>query len=153
MALNWRGSQVTRNVERAARLGVDATMQKAIQDAKSDHRGVTAARDLEGITGKVSGRRFVTGGINRKPGDPGGDLERSIRITQPAKRDSKGVFGRWGAKGIIYARRIELGFQGPDSLGRVYDQPAFPFLRPAANVEYPRLARRIRRALGRGRRA
>lgn len=152
MALRWRGPQVQRSVERASIAGIDATMQKAIIDAKSNHQGVHAARDLEGIGGKVSGRRFVTGGINRKPGDPGGDLERSIRITDKAKRDARGVVGRWGSKGIIYARRIELGFQGPDSRGRVYDQPAFPFLRPAGNVEYPKLARRIRRALG-GRRA
>lgn len=150
MPLNWRGKQVQRNVERAARLGVDATMQAAIKDAKKGHKGVTPARDLEGITGKVSSRRFVTGGINRKPGDPAGDLERSIRILQKARRDRGGFAGLWGAIGLAYARRIEQGFQGKDSAGRVFDQPAFPFLRPAANVEYKNLGRRIRRALGRG---
>lgn len=30
-----------------------------------------------------------------------------------------------------YARRIEFGFIGPDSLGRVYHQSAQPFMRPA----------------------
>lgn len=151
MALNWRGPQVQKRVEDVSKLAIDATMQVAILDAKKGHKGVSPARDLEGITGKVSSRRFVTGGINRKPGDPGGDLERSIRITEKANRDSKGVFGRWGSTGVVYARRIELGFQGPDSIGRNFDQPAFPFLRPAANVEYPNLARRIKRALGRRR--
>ena len=30
-----------------------------------------------------------------------------------------------------YARRIEFGFAGTDSLGRVYNQPAQPYVRPA----------------------
>jgi Bacteriophage HK97-gp10, putative tail-component len=30
-----------------------------------------------------------------------------------------------------YARRIEFGFTGPDKLGRVYHQPAQPYMRPA----------------------
>lgn len=133
MALNWRGSQVTRSVERAARLGVDATMQAAAIEAKKNHGpGAHSLRRFESQTG---------------------ELERSVRITDKAKRDAKGIVGRWGSKGIIYARRIELGFQGPDALGRVFDQPEFPFLRPAAEKEYPNLAGRIRRALGRGRRA
>lgn len=30
-----------------------------------------------------------------------------------------------------YARRIEEGFEGQDSLGRIYHQPAQPYMRPA----------------------
>lgn len=30
-----------------------------------------------------------------------------------------------------YGRRLELGFTGTDSLGRRYNQPAYPFMRPA----------------------
>jgi hypothetical protein len=30
-----------------------------------------------------------------------------------------------------YARRLELGFIGTDSLGRHYHQPPFPYMRPA----------------------
>lgn len=30
-----------------------------------------------------------------------------------------------------YARRVELGFIGTDSLGRHYHQPPFPYMRPA----------------------
>lgn len=141
MPLNWRGKQVQRNVERAARLGVDATMQAAIKDAKKGHTAGSAARDTEGITGKVSGRRFQS---------RTGELERSIRVLQKARRDGRGLAGLWGAIGLAYARRIEQGFQGKDSAGRVFDQSAFPFLRPAANVEYVNLGRRIRSALRRG---
>lgn len=32
---------------------------------------------------------------------------------------------------VEYARRIEYGFSGTDSLGRHYNQPAHPYLRPA----------------------
>lgn len=34
-----------------------------------------------------------------------------------------------------YARRIEFGFNGPDSLGRVYHQAAQPFMRPAYDMK------------------
>jgi len=35
--------------------------------------------------------------------------------------------------GAAYARRLEYGFSGPDSLGRVYNQPPQPYVRPVAN--------------------
>lgn len=143
MALNWRGQQLAKRVERASINGINATMSLAIKDAKEGHAGPSAARDTEGIPGKVSPRRFQS---------HTGELERSVRITQQAKRDNKGVFGRWGSQGIIYARRIEMGFQGPDAAGRNFDQPAFPFLRPATK-EYDKLAGLIRKDLRRTARA
>jgi hypothetical protein len=36
---------------------------------------------------------------------------------------------------VEYARRLELGFAGTDALGRTYNQPARPYLRPAAESE------------------
>ncbi|MCH8137181.1 MAG: phage morphogenesis protein, partial [Proteobacteria bacterium] len=72
---------------------------------------------------------------------------RSVRIVDAAKRIAGGAKGTWGSTDTVYARRIELGFQGKDARGRVVDAPAFPFLIPAAQVEYPKLARRIRVAL------
>lgn len=33
--------------------------------------------------------------------------------------------------GVAYGRRQELGFHGADSLGRIYHQPARPFMKPA----------------------
>lgn len=32
---------------------------------------------------------------------------------------------------VVYAKRIEFGFAGTDSLGRTFHQPAQPYLRPA----------------------
>jgi hypothetical protein len=45
----------------------------------------------------------------------------------------------WGVAGwrtrvgptVIYARRIELGFRGVDSLGRLYDDFGYPYFEPA----------------------
>lgn len=124
--LNWRGPQVLAKVERSARDGVNATMAAAVLHAKANHG-----------PGARSRQRFQT---------RTGELERSIRITQPAKTTRKRTFGRWGSKGVNYARRQELGFQGKDAAGRVVNAPAYPFLRPAAEAEYPKLAGRIRRA-------
>jgi hypothetical protein len=129
MALNWKGDQVKRTYARAAALGIDATMSAANMHAKRNHSA-----------GAHGSKRFVT---RKSP------LERSIRTQTPARQRGSSVVGTWGSTGIVYARRIEMGFQGKDSRGRVFDQPAFPFLRPAADVEYPKLAGRIRRAASR----
>lgn len=58
-----------------------------------------------------------------------GELRDSIRIRYHQKYSGKMV-------AIIgspspYARRIERGYVKTDSAGRVYDQPAQPYLRPA----------------------
>ena len=102
-------------------------MAAAVIRAKQDHGPGAHARD-----------RFQT---------RTGNLERSFNITQAARRGFDRIFGRWGSADVRYARRIELGFQGKDAKGRTYDQEAFPALRPAASVEYPKLAERIRKEL------
>jgi HK97 gp10 family phage protein len=43
-----------------------------------------------------------------------------------------------------YARRIEYGFIGPDSLGRMFHQPAQPYMRPAFDTERDRAAAAIK---------
>lgn len=47
--------------------------------------------------------------------------------------DALGVYADIGSA-VVYARRIELGFTGTDSLGRFYNQPPYPYLRPALNA-------------------
>lgn len=126
MALDWKGDAVKRKYTRAAMLAIDATMAAAIIHARSNHGA-----------GAHAAQRFVT---------RFSELERGTRIVQPARATRGAVVGRWGVRGVVYARRIELGFQGKDSRGRVFDQPGFPYLRPAAEEEYPKLPRRIRRA-------
>ena len=127
--VNWRGDELKRKLARAAMLAVDATMSAAIIHAKSGHGA-----------GAHGAGRFVT---------QSGELERGTRIVQKAKLTRTGVVGRWGVRGVVYARRIELGFQGKDRLGRVIPTRPFPYLRPAAEKEYPNLRSRMRRAFAR----
>lgn len=59
-----------------------------------------------------------------------GNLRRSITVVGPNQL----LAGMWVAfigPTAAYGRRVELGFNGSDSLGRSYNQPGFPFLEPA----------------------
>lgn len=58
-------------------------------------------------------------------------------VTRSLERDEAGLVGVVGTD-VEYARRIELGFEGPDALGRTYHQPARPFLRSALAAELGR---------------
>jgi HK97 gp10 family phage protein len=48
---------------------------------------------------------------------------------------------------LDYARRIEFGFSGADSLGRVFNQPAQAYLRPALDEEKENVNNEIGAAL------
>ena len=41
------------------------------------------------------------------------------------------------SSGAPYANRLEYGFAGTDSLGRVYHQPPFPHIGPASDIVAP----------------
>ncbi len=64
-----------------------------------------------------------------------GTLERSIDISEHATVTRTGARGLWGSLDIVYALIQELGGQFI---------PARPYLRPAADAQYPGLARRIK---------
>ena len=126
MAVNWKGDKLKKRMRRAQIRAVDTTMAAAVLHAKLGHG-----------PGAHGAGRFET---------QTGSLERSVRIVDAAQSIRRGARGLWGSTETVYARRIELGFQGKDSLGRVVDARAYPFLIPAAQAEYPKLAMRIRRA-------
>lgn len=70
----------------------------------------------------------------RASGRPGprvqtGDYRRSI--TRRVYRDGDSLIGEVGTN-KPQARRLEYGFVGADSLGRVYNQPPYPHFGPAA---------------------
>lgn len=54
-----------------------------------------------------------------------GNLRRSIHSEQ------LGALEAAVGTDVVYARRVEYGFNGPDALGRVYHQPPRPYMRPA----------------------
>jgi len=48
---------------------------------------------------------------------------------------------------VPYAARLEYGFTGKDSLGRHYNQPARPYLRPAIENNRQRVREEVRRVI------
>ena len=74
-----------------------------------------------------------------------GTLRRSIQVQERGPRDV--VVG----SRLPYAARIEYGFAGRDRLGRLYNQPAQPYLRPAMEETRSTMTRifaeEVRRAL------
>jgi hypothetical protein len=78
------------------------------------------------VKGKASGRPG--------PNAPTGDYRRSIGFEfVEAGELTTGIVGT----NLPQGRRLELGFTGSDSLGRVYDQPAYPHFAPALAEQEP----------------
>ena len=68
-----------------------------------------------------------------------GTLEGSIDIAQHAREEPGAVVGEWGSQDVHYAIYHEVG---------TAFMPARPYLRPAADRNYPNLERNIKRAYG-----
>lgn len=134
MGVEWYGKQVTEKMRAAQVKGVNATMAACVTGAKRNHSWNNRSGVLEG----------------------------SIDIAEPATAQAGGgVKGVWGSKDVRYALIHELGgvirpvraqalmFQADDGSFVVVKSvtiPERPYLRPAADKEYPKLAKRIRRA-------
>lgn len=80
--------------------------------------------------GVLGGQSIVRGNASGRPGPRAvtGDFRRSI--VGDSQRAGNHVFGQIGTNAAQGAR-LEYGFFGPDSLGRNYKQPAFPYLQPS----------------------
>lgn len=64
-----------------------------------------------------------------------GTLRRSWRVEVEA---NEGVSSALVGPTTVYARRQELGFKGPDKLGRVYHHdPGWPYVKPAFEITLP----------------
>lgn len=137
-SLKWYGKAVTAKMEQAQIVGVNQTMAAASAEAKQNHSWQNRTGTLEG----------------------------SIDIADYARAEKDGVRGTWGARDIAYARIHELGgtirpkkakalaIPDPKKAGGVIlvqsvTIPARPYLRPAADKEYPKLASRIKKAFER----
>lgn len=134
MAVKWYGKQVSEKMRAAQIKGVNATMAACVTEAKRTHTWNNRSGVLEG----------------------------SIDIAEPAAAGaSGGVKGVWGSKDVAYALIHELGgvirpvraqalsFQADDGtfvVAKSVTMPERPYLRPAADKQYPKLAARIRRA-------
>lgn len=73
------------------------------------------------------------------------NLERSIHAGEPERMGDG-----WGVRigtNVVYARRIEYGFVGRDRRGRVYNQAAKPYLRPAFDAKKEAAINAVRASL------
>lgn len=132
-SLKWNGKAVTARMQGAQVQGVNATMAACVNHAKSNH-------DWQNRTGVLEG---------------------GIGIAAYAAPAGGGVKGTWGVQDVLYARMMETGGtivpkvakalavplpEGGIALVQSVTIPARPYLRPAADAQYPKLPERIRRA-------
>lgn len=135
-SLTWNGPALTAKMRAAQKLGVNATMAECVRQAKANHTWENQTGILEG----------------------------SIKIAEDARDEGGGVVGTWGSTDVRYALIHELGgvivpvraqalkFKLPDGSFRIVKSvtiPARPYLRPAADAIYPKLAGNIRAAFER----
>ncbi|MBA7558320.1 hypothetical protein ES705_51119 [subsurface metagenome] len=115
-----------------------------------------------------SGKEYKRGGKIHRASAPGqppavdtGRLRASIssnwtgsgmakgKVKSPAEADdgvgqpTKELTGVVGSN-VVYARRLELGFVGADSLGRIYNQLPRPYLRPALHKNEKKIAKLLK---------
>ena len=101
-----------------------------------------------GAQGAVS---VVRGNASGRPGPRviTGAFRRSINSASGPTGD--GAVGRVGTNAVQGAR-LEFGFVGPDALGRVYNQPPYPYLQPSipevAKISAREVVSALRGALG-----
>jgi hypothetical protein len=135
-SLTWNGPALTAKMRDAQKTGVNATMAACTIQAKSNHTWQNQTGILEG----------------------------SIKIAEFARDDGAGVVGSWGSTDVRSALIHELGgvivpvraqalkFKLPDGSFRIVKSvtiPARPYLRPAADAIYPKLAGNIKVAFER----
>jgi len=132
--LKWDGRKIYAEMVAAAQEGVNETMAECVKRAGGDPtRTPTKMR---------KGRRIPKSQRRPKKGyhpnweNRTGAAEGSVSVIQFAELVWKTVVGVWGSKGIDYALYLER-YHGP-------------WLRHAADAEYPKLHDRIKRAWKRG---
>lgn len=134
-SLKWYGRAVTQKMEQAQIEGVNKTMAACVVRAKGNHPWQNRSGLLEG----------------------------AIDVASYAAPHDSGVKGTWGVRDMAQARILEEGgtivprkakalaipqADGSVRFARSVTIPPYPYLRPAADIEYPGLAERIRRAFG-----
>lgn len=118
--------------------GADAVLVKARRAT------ALAGRDPERITNEY-GERLRDEVQQNASGRPGpnvvtGQYRGSIRIMERSR------YSVTVGTDAVQALRLEFGFVGTDSIGRHYQQPAFPHFRPAEDTVGPQYFQAMREA-------
>lgn len=130
---------------------------RIIGDDDARRRMLAAA---EAVTGRQAELALVAGALliqnQAKANAPAktGTLRRSIHIGGHTAESGEGYSDIGGnspqqvavGTNLIYARRIEYGFSGTDSLGRTYNQPPRSYLRRAADEQRDAAIREVANA-------
>src|ERR1039458_7809391 len=98
-------------------------------------RVATASADIA-IKGALTIQAAAMGNLHTGYGVITGTMRRSVHSSGPFP-SGEGAFTATVSPGVIYARRFELGYRGPDSMGRLFNQPPRPFFKPAASASIP----------------
>jgi HK97 gp10 family phage protein len=93
----------------------------------------------------MAGALVVQNDAKRRAPVKTGNLRRSIHIVILLARGSRAAVAV--GTDAAYGRRIEFGFTDRDSLGREYNQPPRPYLRPALDNNRDEIRREVRAAL------
>lgn len=116
------------------RVSITTTGAKAVE--RSFTKGAIivgpAVRKVVGAFGELLKTRIMANASGRPgPNAPTGDYLRSWNVQMQGNADyARANVGTNAPQG----RRLEYGFVGADSLGRVYNQPPFPHVGPAVDA-------------------
>lgn len=125
----------------------DADVARALKAAAAALGGPGIERAL------VAGALLIQNAAKQNAPVLSGTLRRSIHVGGHTFGGGGGDIGGNSATqvavgtNLAYARRIEYGFSGADALGRVYNQAAQPYLRPAMDSERGAAIREVGAAL------
>ncbi len=92
-------------------------------------------------TAARAGAMLIENDAKRRAPYRTGTLRRSIH-SEVSERTADSVSLAIGTN-VEYAARIEFGFSGVDELGRRYNQPPMPYLRPAMDENIGRARREV----------
>jgi hypothetical protein len=123
--------------EGAVSVGVRVAGQAAVAASFLSLRAASDARTRAIV--RHHGALLRTRVMRNASGRPGpnvvtGDYRRSISVQYV---EEGGVFVAVVGTNSPQGRRLEFGFHGADSLGRVYNQPPFPHFGPALQATAP----------------
>jgi len=116
----WYGVKVVQKINKANKQIISKACMMVLRDAKILQ---TPHVDTGRLRASISAN-WTGSGLSR--GNVSSPAKADDGVGQPTKKLT-GVVG----SNVSYARRIELGFVGVDSLGRKYNQQPYPYLRPA----------------------
>ena len=81
--ISWRGDDLARKLQTAARWGIDKTMSECVTEAKDNHPGWIYRSGL---------------------------AEGSIRIVEEATTFDRRTVGKWGSTGVDYMKKLEYDY-------------------------------------------